>query len=161
MVVPVDRNDFLETSAEWSDGEGLFISWQSSMSSVDDDDDDKANWSDGRRQGFCFALLDPSFPRAVGSDSLIMDSVLLIFNKSSSSRSISSRLMAASSEMMLARNDRRWREDTLCNDGEPKMSTNGLFPAKMALMNNAHDTIEKNDIIFKCMVEIMEAVLRC
>jgi hypothetical protein len=61
---------------------------------------------------------------------------------------------------MLARHERRWREDTLCNDGEPKMSTNGLFPAKMALMNNAHDTIEKNDIIFKCMVEIMEAVLR-
>jgi hypothetical protein len=93
MVVPVDRNDFLETSAEWSDGEGLFISWQSDMSFVDDD---KANWSDGGcRQGFCFALLDSSFPRAVGSDSLIMDSVLLLFNKSSS-RSISSRLMAAS-----------------------------------------------------------------
>jgi hypothetical protein len=155
MVVPVDRNDVLEQSVEWSDGEGLFISWQESMSVVD-----KANRTSdgGLHQGF--ALFDASFKRVFGSDSLIIDSVLLLFNKPSS-RSISSRLMAASSEMMLARNE-RWREDTTsCNDGEPKMSTNGLFSAKMALMNNAHDTVEKNDIIFKCMlVEIKEAVLR-
>lgn len=61
---------------------------------------------------------------------------------------------------MLARHERRWREDTLCNDdGEPKMLSNGLFAAEMALMNNAHDTIEKNDIIFTCIVEITEAAL--
>jgi hypothetical protein len=60
---------------------------------------------------------------------------------------------------MLARNA-RWREDTLCNDdGEPKMLSNGLFSAEMALKNNAHDTIEKNDIIFTCLVGIKEAAL--
>jgi hypothetical protein len=68
---------------------------------------DKANRTSdgGRHQGF--ALFDASFKRVFGSDSLIIDSVLLLFNKPSS-RSISSRLMAASSKMMLARNE-RWR----------------------------------------------------